>query len=112
MYSQEEKDKMAMKNSTIDKFAEKRGCPDGQVPDGKGGCMDKPTTGMFDMLSNIWTGPFKEGPAYKKAIADKQKGQENISEYAKKISAQREAGIKKAKAEKEAALAKAKKKNK
>ena len=40
MYSQDEKDKMAMKNSTIDKFAAKRGCPEGQVPDGKGGCRD------------------------------------------------------------------------
>ena len=40
MYSQEEKDKMAMKNSTIDKFS--KGCPEGQVPDGKGGCMPKP----------------------------------------------------------------------
>jgi hypothetical protein len=29
---------MAMKNSTIDKFAARQGCPDGQVPDGKGGC--------------------------------------------------------------------------
>ncbi len=111
MYSQDEKDGMAMKNATIDKFASKKGCPEGQVPDGKGGCMDKPKTGMFDMLSNIWTGPFKEGPAYKQAKADKEKGQENISAYAKKIAAQREAGIKKAKAEKEAALAKAKKKN-
>lgn len=39
MYSQEEKDKMAMKNSTIDKFAAKQGCPPGKVPDGKGGCV-------------------------------------------------------------------------
>lgn len=44
MYTQDEKDGMAMKNATIDKFASKRGCPEGQVPDGKGGCMDKPTT--------------------------------------------------------------------
>jgi hypothetical protein len=29
MYTQEEKDKMAMKNSTIDKFAAKRDCDDG-----------------------------------------------------------------------------------
>ena len=29
MYTQEEKDKMAMKNATIDKFAAKRDCPDG-----------------------------------------------------------------------------------
>ena len=41
MYSQDEKDKMAMKNSTIDKFAATQGCPDGQVSDGKGGCVSK-----------------------------------------------------------------------
>ena len=41
MYSQKEKDKMAMKNSTIDKFAAKQGCPPGQVSDGKGGCVSK-----------------------------------------------------------------------
>lgn len=110
MYSQDEKDKMAMKNATIDKFSSKQGCPEGQVPDGKGGCMDKPKTGMFDMLSNIWTGPLKEGPAYKQAKADKEKGQENISAYAKKIAAQREAGIKKQKL-KRSSLCKSKEKN-
>jgi len=39
MYSQEEKDKMAMRNSTIDKFAEKKGCPDGYAPDANGDCQ-------------------------------------------------------------------------
>jgi len=50
MYSQEEKDKMAMKNSTIDKFTAKQGCPDGQISDGKGGCKDRiknPSEGVF-----------------------------------------------------------------
>ena len=41
MYSQDEKDKMAMKNSTIDKFAARQGCPPGQISDGKGGCKDR-----------------------------------------------------------------------
>ena len=41
MYSQEEKNKMAMKNATIDKFSARQGCPDGQVSDGKGGCVSK-----------------------------------------------------------------------
>jgi hypothetical protein len=39
MYSQEEKDKMAMKNSTIDKFAAKQGCPEGYAPDANGVCQ-------------------------------------------------------------------------
>lgn len=39
MYTQKEKDGMAMKNATIDKFASKKGCPEGQVPDGMGGCI-------------------------------------------------------------------------
>jgi hypothetical protein len=39
MYSQEEKNNMAMKNSAIDKFAAKRGCPEGFSPDGKGNCV-------------------------------------------------------------------------
>jgi hypothetical protein len=50
MYSQEEKDKMAMKNSTIDKFAARQGCPPGQISDGKGGCKDRiknPSEGVF-----------------------------------------------------------------
>lgn len=34
MYSQDEKDKMAMKNATIDKFTAKKGCPDGYTWDG------------------------------------------------------------------------------
>jgi hypothetical protein len=41
MYSQEEKNKMAMRNTTLDKFAKKYDCPDGQVSDGKGGCVSK-----------------------------------------------------------------------
>jgi len=54
MYSQEEKDKMAMKNSTIDKFAARQGCPDGQISDGKGGCKDRiknPSEGVFQDLN-------------------------------------------------------------
>jgi hypothetical protein len=50
MYSQDEKDKMAMKNSTIDKFAARQGCPPGQISDGKGGCKDRiknPSEGVF-----------------------------------------------------------------
>ena len=39
MYSQEEKDKMAMKNSAIDKFTANTGCPEGFYPDGKGNCV-------------------------------------------------------------------------
>lgn len=38
MYSQEEKDKMAMKNSTIDKFS-KKGCPEGYYADANGDCQ-------------------------------------------------------------------------
>ena len=38
MYTQEEKDKMAMKNSTIDKFS-KKGCPEGYYADAKGDCQ-------------------------------------------------------------------------
>jgi hypothetical protein len=41
MYTQEEKDKMAMKNATIDKFSKKDPCPEGMVPDGRGGCVSK-----------------------------------------------------------------------
>lgn len=40
MYTQEEKDKMAMKNSTIDKFAAKRDCPDGYYWNGTE-CVEK-----------------------------------------------------------------------
>ena len=50
MYSQEEKNKMAMKNSTIDKFAARQGCPPGQISDGKGGCKDRiknPSEGVY-----------------------------------------------------------------
>ena len=50
MYSQDEKDGMAMKNSTIDKFAARQGCPPGQISDGKGGCKDRiknPSEGVF-----------------------------------------------------------------
>jgi hypothetical protein len=39
-FTQEEKDAMPMKNAAIDKLGKK--CPEGQVPDGKGGCMSKP----------------------------------------------------------------------
>jgi hypothetical protein len=39
MYTQEEKDKMAMRNSTIDKFAANKGCPDGWAPDANGDCQ-------------------------------------------------------------------------
>lgn len=56
MYSQEEKDKMAMRNSTIDKFAARQGCPDGQVPDGKGGCVSK----KVQNLGEIKVTPSKE----------------------------------------------------
>ena len=37
MYSQQEKDGMAMKNSTIDKFS-KKGCPEGYYADANGDC--------------------------------------------------------------------------
>jgi hypothetical protein len=58
MYSQEEKDKMAMKNSTIDKFAARQGCPPGQISDGKGGCKDRiknPSEGFFQDLGTRLT---------------------------------------------------------
>ena len=38
MYSQQEKDGMAMKNSTIDKFS-KKGCPEGYAADANGVCQ-------------------------------------------------------------------------
>ena len=40
MYTQEEKDKMAMKNATIDKFTAKRDCPDGYTWNGTE-CVEK-----------------------------------------------------------------------
>ena len=58
MYSQDEKDKMAMKNSTIDKFAARQGCPPGQISDGKGGCKDRiknPSQGVFQDLGTRLT---------------------------------------------------------
>ena len=58
MYTQEEKDKMAMKNSTIDKFAARQGCPPGQISDGKGGCKDRmknPSEGFFQDLGTRLT---------------------------------------------------------
>ena len=58
MYSQDEKDGMAMKNSTIDKFAARQGCPPGQISDGKGGCKDRiknPSQGVFQDLGTRLT---------------------------------------------------------
>lgn len=37
MYSQQEKDGMAMKNATIDKFS--KGCPEGYAADANGDCQ-------------------------------------------------------------------------
>lgn len=48
-------------------------------------------------LGNIWTGPFKEGPAYKKAMADKKKGEENLAAYKNKADAQKAIAITKVK---------------
>jgi hypothetical protein len=70
MYSQDEKDGMAMKNATIDKFAAKRGCPEGMVDDGRGGCLPKPIT--VNNNSNYVKGGF--GQAANEAIqAEKER---------------------------------------
>jgi hypothetical protein len=72
MYSQDEKNKMAMKNATIDKFAAKKDpCPEGMVDDGRGGCLPKPIT--VNNKSNYVKGRFgqaaKGGPKeYAKSV--------------------------------------------
>ncbi len=60
----------------------------------------KKQTNTGGSLGNIWTGPFKESPAYKKVMADKATGQANLDVYKKKDDAQKAAAIKKAQGKK------------
>jgi hypothetical protein len=57
----------------------------------------KKQTNTVGSFGNIWTGPFKESPAYKKVMADKAKADSSIAAYAKKAAAQKAAAIAKAK---------------
>ena len=52
------------------------------------------TGGSF---GDIWTGTFKESPAYKKVMADKAKADSSVAAYAKKAAAEKAAALAQAK---------------
>jgi hypothetical protein len=78
MYSQKEKDGMAMKNSTIDKFAARQGCPDGQVPDGKGGCVSKKITNLPEITVKPSQSQVKSYTSKTNAEADRLNNESNL----------------------------------
>jgi len=64
----------------------------------KGGSQPpKKQTNTGGSLGDIWTGPFKESPAYKKVMAKKATGQANLDAYKKNADAKKAAAIKKVK---------------
>ena len=69
MYTQQEKDGMAMKNATIDKFSKKDPCPKGMVDDGKGGCVS-----IINKLKAVTFG--EKADAFGEAAKDKLKSQQ------------------------------------
>lgn len=57
----------------------------------------KKQTKSSGSFQDIWTGPFKESPAYKKVMADKAKADSSVAAYAKKAASQKASAIAKAK---------------
>lgn len=83
MYSQEEKDKMAMKNATIDKFS--KGCPVGWAPDANGVCQKTPALLKKEKKVQLETGqtPIPNSNLYQMPKTKKERAK-NI-EDAKKL---------------------------
>ena len=80
MYSQQEKDGMAMKNATIDKFSKKDPCPKGMVDDGKGGCVS-----ISNKLKSDWAIQNEKDKSKSEKAAPKGGPKGGPKEYAKSV---------------------------
>jgi len=84
MYTQDEKDKMAMKNSTIDKFSKK--CPEGYAPDANGVCQKTAALLKKEKELQLKTGmtPIPNSNLYQKPKS-KEERKKNIEDAKKSI---------------------------
>lgn len=80
MYTQQEKDGMAMKNATIDKFSKKDPCPKGMVDDGKGGCVS-----ISNKLKAVAFGEAAKDKSKSEKAAPKGGPKGGPKEYAKSV---------------------------